>query len=56
VRVFEKKGYDAPEAPELILDEETIGQNIDPSISNHAIKDGFSDLGSGKVVVFGGGW
>ena len=55
VRVFEKKGYDAPEAPELILDEETIGQNIDPSIANHAIKDGFSDLGSGKVVVFGGG-
>lgn len=50
-----KKKYDAPEAPELILDEETIGQNIDPSIANHAIKDGFSNLGSGKVVVFGGG-
>lgn len=55
VRVFEKKGYNAPDAPELNIDEETIGQNIDPSVVDHAIKDGFSDLGAGKVIAFGGG-
>lgn len=37
------------------IDEETIGQNIDPSVMNHAIKEGFTDLGNGTVVVFGGG-
>ena len=55
VRVYEKNGYDAPDAPELNIDEETIGQNIDPSVMNHAIKEGFTDLGNGTVVVFGGG-
>ena len=55
VRVYEKNGYDAPDAPELNIDEETIGQYIDPSVMNHAIKEGFTDLGNGTVVVFGGG-
>ena len=30
VRVFKKDGYEAPDAPKLDKDEETIGQNIDP--------------------------
>lgn len=55
VRVFKKDGYEAPNAPKLDKDEETIGQNIDPSVVGHAIKDGFSNLGKGKVVAFGGG-
>ncbi len=55
VRVYEKNGYDAPDAPELNIDEETIGQNIDPSVMNHAIKEGFTDIGNGTVVVFGWG-
>ncbi len=55
VRVFEKIGFEAPEAPTLVVDEETIGQIIEPSIAQHAIKNTFTDLGNATVVVYGGG-
>lgn len=55
VRVFEKDGFDAPAAPALDIEEETIGQNIEPSLAQHAIKDGFTALGNASVVVYGGG-
>jgi len=52
---FKKNDFTAPEAPALDIDEETIGQNIEPSIALHAIKDGFTDFGNASVVVYGGG-
>jgi hypothetical protein len=55
VRVFEKDGFNAPDAPALDIEEETMGQNIEPSLAQHAIKDGFNDLGNASVVVYGGG-
>ncbi len=55
VRVFEKNDFTGPVAPTLDIDEETIGQNIEPSLAQHAIKDGFNDLGNASVVVYGGG-
>ena len=55
IRVFEKNNFNAPLAPMLDIDEETIGQNIEPSLAQHAIKDDFTDLGNATVVVFGGG-
>ncbi len=55
IRVFEKDGFNAPEAPALDIDEETIGQNIEPSLAQHAIKEGFDNLGNAIVVVYGGG-
>jgi len=55
IRVFEKEGFTAPEAPALDMDEETIGQNIEPSLAQHAIKDGFDILGTATVIVYGGG-
>lgn len=55
VRVFEKNDFTAPAAPTLDIDEETIGQNIEPSLAQHAIKDSFNDLGNASVLVWGGG-
>lgn len=55
VRVFQKDGFDSPQAPALDIDEETIGQNIESTLAQHAIKDAFEDLGSASVIVYGGG-
>jgi hypothetical protein len=55
VRVFAKDGFTAPAAPELDIDEVTIGQNIEPSLAQHAIKDSFYDLGNASVISYGGG-
>ncbi|PLX11855.1 MAG: hypothetical protein C0598_07165, partial [Marinilabiliales bacterium] len=55
VRVFEKNGFSAPNAPELNIEEETVGQLIEPSLAQNAIKDDFPDLGNAIVVVYGGG-
>jgi beta-glucanase (GH16 family) len=55
VRVFTKDDYEAPEAPPLDIEEETIGQTIDPKIGTYAIKEGFTDLGNLIVVTYGPG-
>lgn len=55
VRVFEKDDFEAPDAPALDIDEETMGQNIEPSLALNAIKDGFTDLGNISIVSYGGG-
>lgn len=55
VRVFSKDGLEIPEAPALDLEEETVGQVIEPNIGDHAIKEGFTDLGNLTVVAYGGG-
>ncbi|MEJ2594023.1 MAG: glycoside hydrolase family 16 protein [bacterium] len=55
VRLFSKEGFEAPEAPALDVAEETIGQVIDPSVGQHAIRDDFTDLGNLEVIAWGGG-
>ena len=55
VRVFEKEGFDPPEPPVLDIEEETLGQNLEPGIAQHAIKEGFEDLGNIEIIAFGGG-
>jgi len=55
IRVFEKDDFEAPDAPPLDIDEETIGGNIQADIAQHAINDDFSVLGSAEVLVWGGG-
>jgi len=55
IRVFEKTGFSAPDAPALDIDEETIGQYIEPSMAQHAIKDSFYELGNASVTVWGAG-
>jgi hypothetical protein len=55
VRVYEKTGFNAPAAPALDIEEETIGQVIPPSLAGHAFKDGFADLSNALVLVWGGG-
>lgn len=55
VRAYSKDGFTAPEAPALVVEEETIGQIIEPDIADNAIKTGFTELGNMKVVSYGGG-
>lgn len=55
LRVFSKDGFVAPTAPALNVEEETLGQIIEPNIADNAIKTGFTSLGSMKVVSYGGG-
>ena len=55
VRVFEKKGFNPPAPPFLNIEEETLGQNLEPGIAQHAIKEGFEELGNIEVISFGGG-
>lgn len=55
IRVYSKNHFEAPDAPALNIEEETIGQILEPNIGNNAIKDGFNELGNSKVVVYGPG-
>lgn len=54
IRVFSKDGFVAPEAPVLDIEEETVGQLLEPNIGDNAIQDGF-DLGNLSVIVYGPG-
>ncbi len=55
IRVFSKDGMQIPEAPPLDIDEETVGQVIEPNIGDHAIRTGFTFLGNLAVISYGGG-
>jgi len=55
VRVFEKDGFVAREAPALNIDEETLGQNVEPGIAQDAIRDDFDLLGNARIIAYGGG-
>lgn len=54
VRVFSKDGLEIPAAPDLILEEETIGQIIEPGIAQHAFNT-TPALGALTVMAWGGG-
>lgn len=55
IRVYSKNDFQAPDAPALDIEEETIGQFIEQTIAEHSIQDGFTDLGSLEVIVYGPG-
>lgn len=55
VRVYSKHGLQIPASPALNIDEETVGQDIEPNIGDNAIRDDFYDLGSLSVVTYGPG-
>jgi hypothetical protein len=55
VRAYSKDGFTAPEPPTLVVEDETVGQIIEPDIADNAIKTGFTDFGNIKVVSYGGG-
>jgi beta-glucanase (GH16 family) len=55
IRVYSKNDLEIPEAPELNIEEETIGQYIAPGLADHAVRDGFTELGNIGVIVWGGG-
>jgi beta-glucanase (GH16 family) len=55
IRVFTKDDFEAPDAPPLDIEEETLGQNIQDGLAQHAINDDFSDLGAAEIVVWGSG-
>lgn len=55
IRVFSKDGMQVPGAPPLDIDEETVGQVIEPNIGDHAIQTGFTFLGNLAVISYGGG-
>ena len=55
VRIFSKNDFQAPAAPELDIEEETVGQIIEPNIGDNAIRDEFTELGSLTVITYGPG-
>ncbi len=55
VRVYSKDDLNPPAAPALDIAEETLGQFIDESIADNAVKVGYEDFGSIDVTVYGGG-
>ena len=55
IRVYSKNDFQAPDAPALDIEEETIGQFIEQTIAEHSIQDGFTDLGSLEIIVYGPG-
>jgi beta-glucanase (GH16 family) len=55
IRIFSKDDMQIPEPPVLVIEEETIGQVIEPNIGDNAIRDDFTDLGSLEVISYGGG-
>jgi len=55
IRVYAKDDLQAPEAPVLDIEEETIGQIIEPNIADNAVRDGFTAFGSMTVTAYGPG-
>ena len=55
IRVYSKNDFQAPDAPALDIEEETIGQFIEQTIAEHSIQGGFTDLGSLEIIVYGPG-
>ena len=55
IRVYSKNGFQALDAPVLNIEEETVGQLIEPTLADHAVQDGFTDLGTMEVIVYGPG-
>lgn len=53
IRYYTKDGFTAPAAPPLNIEEETVGQFIDPNIADNAIKEGFTEIDSLEVNVYG---
>ncbi len=55
VRVYSKNDFTPDVAPALVIEEETVGQVIEPKIGDNAIKTDYTALGNLTVLAFGGG-
>ncbi len=55
VRLFSKDDLQVPASPPLNIEEETVGQIIEPNIGDNAIREGFTEFGSLDVLSYGGG-
>jgi beta-glucanase (GH16 family) len=55
VRYFSKNDFTPDDPPVLNVDEETVGQIIEPNIGDNAIRDDFTDLGNLEVIAYGAG-
>ena len=55
VRIYYRDGFSPDDPPSLDVDEETVGQIIEPNIGDNAIKEGFTALGNIEVIAYGGG-
>ncbi len=55
IRVYSQDGFTPPSAPELNLEEETVGQIIEPNIADNGIRHSFNDFGSLDVISYGPG-
>lgn len=55
VRLFSKDDFQPPAPPALNIEEETIGQVIEPNIGDNAIREGYTELGNLTVISYGGG-
>lgn len=55
VRAYSNDGLELPAEPTLDVEEETIGQILEPNIADNAIKDGFDNLGNIEIIAYGGG-
>lgn len=55
IRVYSKDGLELPAEPTLDIEEETIGQILEPNIADNAIRDDFTELGNIEVISYGGG-
>ncbi len=53
IRVYSKNDFTAPAEPELIIEEETVGQVIEPNIADNGIRHAFNDFGSISVTPYG---
>jgi len=55
IRLFSKDDLEVPVSPPLDIEEETVGQIIEPDIGDNAIRDEFTELGNLTVISYGGG-
>lgn len=55
VRLFYRNGFTPDAPPVLDIEEETIGQILEPNIADNAFRDDFDEFGTKEVIAFGGG-
>lgn len=55
IRYYSKDGFEAPEEPDLDIDEETLGTFVPPSISAHVFNSTLDQFPGAEIKIFGAG-
>lgn len=55
IRYYSKDGFTAPDAPALVLDEETVGSFVPPSLAQQAFNTGLDQFADLELNTFGAG-